>query len=127
MIQKDILNNLTVGTWRSCKKQLKKNFQKHEDSTEMQLSATKILTFLINDMLDYAQLSAGQFRKFSKEFDFIKSVDDVAKIMRLKADELKIIIDINLSSLVNHEKKHISAIQPEQPGKFLMCFDEQRL
>ena len=56
----------------------------------MQLSATKILTFLINDMLDYAQVSAGQFRKQVREFDLIKSVDDVIKMMQLKSNGLNI-------------------------------------
>ena len=44
---------------KSTKKQLEKNFVRQEESTRMHLSATKILSFLINDMLDYAQLSAG--------------------------------------------------------------------
>ena len=56
----------------------------------MQLSATKILGFLINDMLDYAQLSAGQFRKNFKKFDLIESVNDIVKVMRAKGDEVGI-------------------------------------
>ena len=56
----------------------------------MQVSATKVLNFLINDMLDYAQLSAGQFRKFVKKFDLVEAIDDIVKIMKFKAKELNI-------------------------------------
>ena len=54
---------------------------KQEDSTSMQMSAAKILGFLINDMLDYGQLSAGKFRKFYKQFNLKDSIDDILKIM----------------------------------------------
>ena len=46
-------------------------------------------------MLDYAQISAGQFRKTFKKFDLVKSVDDIVKIMKFKADEFGISMDIN--------------------------------
>ena len=71
----------------------------------MHLSATKILNFLINDMLDYAQLSAGKFRKNAIKFDVIKSVDDIAKIMKFKADELGVKLDINLNGLFKDQPK----------------------
>ena len=67
----------------------------------MQLSATKILTFLINDMLDYAQLSAGQFRKQVREFDLIKSVDNVIKMMQLKSNGLNILIESDFRGLAD--------------------------
>ena len=65
----------------------------------MQVSASKILNFLINNMLDYALLSAGQFRKFVKKFDLKESIDDVVKILKLKADELNINIQVNLHKI----------------------------
>ena len=41
------------------KKRLEKIASQHIESTSLQRSASKILSFIINDMLDYAQLSAG--------------------------------------------------------------------
>ena len=32
---------------------------RQENSSNVQMSAVKVLSFLVNDMLDYAQLSAG--------------------------------------------------------------------
>ena len=46
-------------------------------------------------MLDYAQLSAGQFRKTYKRFNLFDSVTDVVNIMRFKAEELGVNIQIN--------------------------------
>ena len=73
---------------------------KQEESIKLHLSASKILSFLINDMLDYAQLSAGQFRKLIKQFDLVSSIDDIVRIMAFKAEELDLTINIDLSSLV---------------------------
>ena len=66
----------------------------------MHLSATKMLSFLINDMLDYAQMSAGKFRKSEMKFDLVKSINDIVRIMRFKADEIGIKFDINLEGLM---------------------------
>lgn len=54
------------------------------------MSAVKILNFLVDDMLDYAQLSAGQFRKFQCIFDLPKAINEILDVMNFKADELGI-------------------------------------
>ena len=51
----------------------------------VQLSAVKILNFLVNDMLDYAQLSAGQFRKANNFFNLPKSINEIVSVMTFKA------------------------------------------
>ena len=50
-------------------------------------------------MLDYALLSAGQFRKLVKNFDLRESIDDVVKILKLKADELNINIQVKIHKI----------------------------
>ena len=128
------------------KKLLEKNLVKQEQSTSLQASATKILNYLINDMLDYAQLSAGQFRKFQKRFNLIKSINDIIRILRFKADELDIAISIDLSNLNSNKSTSLdqqikSESLPQksfdrysntkgteyQPSEFFIHFDEQRL
>ena len=54
-------------------------------------------------MLDYAQLSAGRFRKFLRRFDLIKSINETVGIMKFKANELGIKININLAELFQTE------------------------
>ena len=41
-------------------------------------------------MLDYAQFSSGQFRKFQNKFDLEKSIDEILEVMNFKADRLGI-------------------------------------
>ena len=89
------------GNLRSTKIKLEKNLLKLEKSTSLQFSATKILNFLINDMLDYAQLSSGQFRKFFKKFNVVDSVEDVVSIMKFKAEKLGVEIYINFDNFEN--------------------------
>ena len=66
----------------------------------MQISSTKVLGFLVNDMLDYTQLTAGKFRKSIKKFDLIESIQAVRQIMELKAVELGINIIITTTQLI---------------------------
>ena len=57
-------------------------------STNVQLSSVKILGSLVNDMLDYAQLSVGQFRKIITNFNLKECVNEIINIMKFKADEM---------------------------------------
>lgn len=54
-------------------------------------------------MLDYAQLSAGQFRKFINRFNLVDSVDEIISIMRFKADELGIILKTKFTNFKDEE------------------------
>lgn len=38
-------------------------------SMKVQNSSTKMLTFLVNDILDFGQIKAGKFRKCCSNFD----------------------------------------------------------
>jgi len=57
------------------------------NSTNVQYCAVKLLTFIVNDMLDYAQLSTGQFRKSQTKFNLIESVTDIIDVIGFKAKE----------------------------------------
>ena len=54
------------------------------------MSSEKILSFLVNDILDYAQISAGKFRKMFTEFNLKECVEEVILIMNFKAQQLGI-------------------------------------
>lgn len=125
MKQKDTISKLSGGNLKESKKLLKKNLGLQEQSTSMQLSATKILCFLINDMLDYAQLSAGQFRKNFKRFDLISSINDILNVIRAKSDDLGITVNFDITKLVS-ESAH-NQIQVRLPSNYFIFFDEQRL
>jgi len=38
------------------------------------------MSFLVDDLLDFAQLNAGKFRKVIKEFDLGEAIDEVISI-----------------------------------------------
>jgi signal transduction histidine kinase len=44
------------------------------------------MEFLVEDLLDYAQIKAGKFRMNLKRFDIQKTVKEVIAIQQLKAD-----------------------------------------
>ena len=58
---------------KKCKKNLKKVLVRQEESTKVLSSSVKIMNFIICDMLDYAQLGAGQFRKFIQKMNLVES------------------------------------------------------
>lgn len=45
------------------------------------------MTFIVQDLLDYAQIKAGKFRKNISTFDIRESVEKVMCIQRTKAEE----------------------------------------
>ena len=44
-----------------------------------------MMSFLVDDLLDFAQLNAGKFRKVIKQFDLIDAIDEVVMIQNEKA------------------------------------------
>lgn len=83
----DNIDNMCVT---NCKKKIEGILVRQEQSTNVQLSSVRILNFLLNDMLDYAQLSSGQFRKFINKFNLVDSVTEIMNVMSYKAQELRV-------------------------------------
>jgi signal transduction histidine kinase len=60
--------------------------QEQMESVMVQSSSTKILTFLVNDMLDFAQLRSGKFRKDLFNFDVREAIAEIVSIQMQKAE-----------------------------------------
>ena len=54
----------------------------------MQNSSEGILSFLVHDMLDYAQISADKFRKMETDFNLKDCIEEILHIVNLKAEYL---------------------------------------
>lgn len=93
-----MVDDMSKKTVNKAKKKLKKILNRYEKSSNVQLTAVKLLSFLVNDMLDYAQLSAGQFRKFVKKFNLVDSVKEIVNMMKFKVDELGIELTTNFDN-----------------------------
>ena len=54
---------------------------------KIQQSSANIMTFIVQDLLDYAQIKAGKFRKNITSFNIKDSIEKVMCIQRRKAEE----------------------------------------
>jgi signal transduction histidine kinase len=61
-----------------------------QDGIKVQESSANIMSFIVQDMLDYAQIKSDKFRKVNKQFDIRESVEKVMCIQRQKAKDLGI-------------------------------------
>jgi signal transduction histidine kinase len=46
------------------------------------------LSFLVNDMLDFAQMRSGKFRKDLSTFDIRVAIEEIVNIQILKAEHI---------------------------------------
>ena len=54
--------------------------KEYTDTLKIQKSSSKILTFLVNDILDFAQLKSGKFRKNIGYFSIKEAIKEVISI-----------------------------------------------
>jgi hypothetical protein len=54
--------------------------EKLKSGWKVQQSSANILTFIVQDLLDYAQIKSGKFRKNIMEFNVISAVEEVMLI-----------------------------------------------
>ena len=88
---KNILSqDFTKTTPKKIKKKLKKLFKEYEGTLKVQKSSSKLLTFLVNDILDFAQLRSGKFRKDLSYFDIKEAISEIYMIQKEKADYMGI-------------------------------------
>lgn len=83
---KETINFVNQESNLKIKESLSRINNRQTNSTNIQFTAVKLLNFIINDMLDYAQLNAGKFRKQLVRFDLVESISEVLDIMKFKAD-----------------------------------------
>lgn len=57
------------------------------------------MNFLVNDMLDYAQFKAGNFRQTFESFDLIEAIEEIVDVMKFKAEELNIKLKVEIDWL----------------------------
>ena len=56
-----------------------------QKSNNIQDSSTNMMGFLVDDLLDFAQINAGKFRKVVTNFDLKEAVNEVVSIQKDKA------------------------------------------
>jgi len=61
--------------------------EKLNDGMKVQESSSNLMSFLVQDMLDYSQIKAGKFRKQISAFNIRETIEKVMCIQRKKAEE----------------------------------------
>ena len=61
------------------------------------------MSFLVDDLLDFAQLNAGKFREIIKEFDVKQAIDEVISIQKDKANMMGIKLECIYKNQMNKE------------------------
>lgn len=84
-----------------------------DNSNKIQESSSNIMAFLVDDLLDFAQLNAGKFRRTVKKFDLKEAIDEIVSIQKEKAS----MSGIQLSS---------EYIQQKNDGKIATLFTESK-
>lgn len=73
-------------------------------------------------MLDYAQLSAGQFRRFKSNFNLIESINEMIEVMNYKAYELG--INMFAEYQVHNINSEFFKKDAPQPTEWIINFDK---
>jgi signal transduction histidine kinase len=86
----NILKTEATSTVKVASRKFKNIFQMLDQSNKIQESSASMMAFLVDDLLDFAQLNAGKFRKVIKLFDLREAIEEVVQIQIDKAKMGKI-------------------------------------
>jgi signal transduction histidine kinase len=70
---------------KETKKPMLKIIKMIQASNQIQDSSANMMSFLVDDLLDFAQLNAGKFRKVIKLFNLKEAINEVVSIQKEKA------------------------------------------
>ena len=77
---KSILDSNDIFTFKALKKELNYFLNELGFSIKIQSSSTDILKFLVCDILDFAQIKGGKFRKDCNNFNIREAIEEIMLI-----------------------------------------------
>ena len=92
----DLINDTKPISVSRIKKKLRSICNQHTESVKIQMSSTKLLKFLVNDILDFSQLRAGKFRKDCGNFNLKESIEEIIMIQQYKAEQTGVQVELDL-------------------------------
>lgn len=81
----NLISNNDGKTMKEMKKPIKKIVKMIQGSNQIQDSSANMMSFLVDDLLDFAQLNAGKFRKVTKAFNLREAIAEVVSVQKEKA------------------------------------------
>jgi signal transduction histidine kinase len=70
-----------------------------------------MMSFMIQDLLDYSQIKSGKFRKNINKFNIRDSIEEVMSIQRSKADEQGINFLSTFSNIAEKESEALLGLR----------------
>lgn len=70
-----------------------------KEGQKVQKASSTMMTFLVQDLLDYAQIKAGKFRKNISQFDIKMMVEEVMCIQRNEANQKQITFEAHFDDI----------------------------
>ena len=81
-----------------------------QQSNNIQDSSTNMMGFLVDDLLDFAQINAGKFRKVVTNFDIKEAVNEVVSIQKDKASMAGIKLSCNYYQQAIFDGKEVDSL-----------------
>ena len=75
------------------------------ESTKIQDASGNLMLFLVQDLLDFAQIKSGKFRKNVSSFDITETVQHVMEIQMSKARERGIVLRADFTEVAQRTIK----------------------
>ena len=95
---------------------------------KIQYSSANILAFIVQDLLDYAQIKQGKFRKNIQEFNVISAVEDVMLIQQRKAEDNHINFHATFENIKQDgEHRDVDLQFLGNSNSFMVNTDQQRV
>jgi signal transduction histidine kinase len=101
---------------------------KLNSSWKIQHSSANVLTFIVQDLLDYAQIKSGKFRKNIMEFNVINAVEEIMIIQQRKAVDNNIRLHATFENIRSDGQDHeIDHQFIEETFSYMVNTDQQRV
>jgi signal transduction histidine kinase len=78
-----------------------------KNGMRVQESSAQFLHYMVQDLLDYAQIRSGKFRKNIDQFDIIEAVEDVMLIQQRKAQDNQINLHATFVNIYDPRKGEV--------------------
>ena len=92
------------------------------------LSSTNLLTFYVNDLLDFAQINSGNFRQDCRIVNIKETIEEVMLVQKIKAEMSGIQLT---AKFVNFPLKKDAQIagndKIEEEMDYIVCTDMRRI
>ena len=95
-------------------------------SVKIQCSSEKILTFLINDILDFAQIRSGKFRKNCQNINVRDAAEEIKLVQEYKAKTCGVNIEMHFQNFDDNHNQENALMLAKPKANYEICMDYQR-